>query len=289
MRYKQEALSQEQHEAVSWSKVEYARHPLRPSPTDFVHGLFTEISEVHGDRTFGDDTAVGCAMARFHGEPVMVIWTRKGGSLKERIKSNFGMPSPEGYRKALRCMKLAEKFRRSVICIIDVIGAYPGASSEERGQGEAIARNILEMSRLKVPTISIITGEGGSGGALALAVADRVLILEKAVYFVAPPEFAASLTWRDPQQKHLAAESLRIFAPDVKSLGCIDEIVPEPFDGAHIDKQASVALLDGALKRNLAELQQLSLDKLLSSRQQKFRNIAQFYTDTSQASCAENG
>ncbi len=206
---------QAQSVSPAWIKVEQARHPKRPSPMDFIERIFTDFSEIHGDRAFGDDEAVACGMGRLGGEEVIVIGIRKGGSLKERIKRNFGMPSPEGYRKALRCMRIAEKFSRPVICFIDLIGAYPGPSAEERGQAEAIARNLLEMSRLCVPTISVISGEGGSGGALALAVADRVLILENAVYFVAAPEFCASLTWKNPAQKQLAAEAMRISAPEV--------------------------------------------------------------------------
>jgi acetyl-CoA carboxylase carboxyl transferase subunit alpha len=262
----------------AWIKVEQARHPKRPNPVDFIQGIFTDFSEIHGDRAFGDDEAVACGMARLSGEELMVIGIRKGGSLKERIKRNFGMPSPEGYRKALRCMRIAEKFGRPVICIVDLIGAYPGPSSEERGQGEAIARNILEMSRLRVPTISVISGEGGSGGALALAVADRVLILENALYFVAPPEFCASLTWRDPAQKQLAAEALRVSAPEVAAVGCVDEIVPEPPGGAHTDREAAIGMLGNVLKKHLAELKAMPLEILIAARQQKFRNIGQFYT-----------
>ncbi len=265
--------------SAAWRKVELARHPERPSATDLIQRIFTDLSEIHGDRAFGDDDAVVCSMARLDGKEAMVVGIRKGGSLKERIKRNFGMPSPEGYRKALRCMKIAEKFRRPVICVIDLIGAYPGPSSEERGQGEAIARNILEMSQLRVPTISVISGEGGSGGALALAVADRVLMLENAVYFVAPPEFCASLTWRDPAQKQLAAEALRISAPEVLALGCADGIISEPSGGAHTDRDAAIDLVGAALNKYLDELQATPFDMLLAARQQKFRNIAQFYTD----------
>ena len=212
--------------SLAWANVERARHPQRPTPMDFVTGIFTNFSEIYGDRAFGDDQALACGMARLDAEEVMVVAIRKGGTLKQRIQRNFGMPSPEGYRKALRCMKIAEKFGRPIVCLVDLVGAYPGPSSEERGQGEAIARNILEMARLKTPTISVITGEGGSGGALALAVADRVLMLENAVYFVAPPEFCASLTWRDPQQKQRAAEAMRVSAEQVFEVNCIDDIVP---------------------------------------------------------------
>ena len=244
---------------------------------DFIAGAFTDFSEIHGDRAFGDDVALACGMARLDGQEVMAIGTRKGATLKQRIKSNFGMPSPEGYRNALRCMRIAEKFGRPIICIIDVIGAYPGPAAEERGQGEAIARNLLEMSRLRVPTISLISGEGGSGGALALAVSDRVLMLENAVYFVAPPEFAASLTWKNPEQKHVAAEALRISASEVMALGCIDEIIPEPPGGAHTDSGSAIEWVGRVFKRHLAELQAIPLDTLVAMRRKRFRNIAQFY------------
>src|ERR1700691_3574999 len=190
--------------AQAWIQVERARHPKRPYPMDFIERLFTDFSEIHGDRAFGDDEAIACGMARFHGHEVLVIGNRKGGTTKERVRRNFGMPNPEGYRKALRAMKIAEKFQRPVITFIDLPGAYPGVGAEERGQAEAIARNLLEMSRLRVPTLSVITGEGGSGGALALAVADRVLILGHAVYSVLSPEQCAVIMWRDASQRELA-------------------------------------------------------------------------------------
>jgi len=256
----------------AWARIERARHPQRPYPMDL-------ISEIHGDRAFGDDEAVACGMARLGSEEVLVIGNRKGGSTKDRVRRNFGMPHPEGYRKALRCMKIAEKFSRPVISFIDLPGAYPGLGAEERGQAEAIARNILEMSRLRVPTISIISGEGGSGGALALAVSDRVLILENALYFVITPESCAAIMWRDAANKQLAAEAMRISAPEVAALGCVDEIIPEPPGGAHTDPAAGAGLLGTALKKHLAELKAMPLDILIGARQAKFRNIAQFYTE----------
>ena len=246
---------------------------------ELIERIFTDFSEIHGDRAFGDDDAVACGMARLNGEEVLVIGIRKGGTTKERIKRNFGMPSPEGYRKALRAMKIAEKFNRPVIALIDVTAAYPGMGAEERGQAEAIARNIREMSRLRVPTISIITGEGGSGGALALAVTDRVLILENAVYSVIPPEGAAAIMWRDIAHKDRAAQALRVTAADVKSLGCVDEIIPEPASGIHIDRDAGIQMLRSALEKHLAELNAMAIDELVGARQRKFRNIAQFYTE----------
>jgi acetyl-CoA carboxylase carboxyl transferase subunit alpha len=278
---KQEPTDIKQDQAISpaWLKVQQARHPKRPSSMDFISGIFVDFNEIHGDRVFGDDEAVVCGMARLDSNQVMVIGIRKGTTLKERIKSNFGMPNPDGYRKALRCMKIAEKFGRPVISIIDVTAAYPGPGAEERGQAEAIARNLRELSRLRVPTVSVISGEGGSGGALALAVADRVLMLENAVYFVAPPEFAASLTWRDPEQKHLAAKAMRVSAAEVLELGCVDEIVPEPPGGAHTDPAAAIELLKSALKKNLIELQLVLPETLVAVRQRKLRNIARFYTE----------
>lgn len=246
---------------------------------DFIERIFTDFSEIHGDRAFGDDEAVACGMARLGDQEVMVIGNRKGGSTKDRVRRNFGMPHPEGYRKALRCMRIAEKFGRPVISFIDLPGAYPGLGAEERGQAEAIARNILEMSRLRVPTISVITGEGGSGGALALAVADRVLILENALYFVITPESCAAIMWRDASNKQLAAEAMRISAPEVAALGCVDGIIAEPSDGIHADRDAGTGLLGTALKTHLAEIQAIPIDILVAARQQKFRNIAQFYTE----------
>jgi acetyl-CoA carboxylase carboxyl transferase subunit alpha len=271
--------NQGQPVSPAWIRIERARHPQRPYPMDFIERIFTDYSEIHGDRAFGDDEAVSCGMARLGDEEVMVIGNRKGGTTKERVRRNFGMPNPEGYRKALRCMKIAEKFSRPVISFIDLPGAYPGLGAEERGQAEAIARNILEMSRLRVPTISIITGEGGSGGALALAVADRVLILENALYFVITPESCAAIMWRDAANKQLAAEAMRISAPEVAALGCVDEIISEPGEGAHSDREAGTGILGSALKKHLALLLAMPLDELVAARQAKFRNIAQFYTE----------
>jgi acetyl-CoA carboxylase carboxyl transferase subunit alpha len=246
---------------------------------DLIERIFTDFSEIHGDRAFGDDDAVICGMARLNGDEVLVIGIRKGGTTKERIKRNFGMPSPEGYRKALRSMKIAEKFSRPVIALIDVTAAYPGLGAEERGQAEAIARNLREMARLRVPTIAVITGEGGSGGALALAVSDRVLILENAVYSVIPPEGAAAIMWRDIAHKDRAAAALRVTAQDVASLGCVDEIVIEPSDGIQADHETGAQMLTDALKKHLGELRAMTLDELLAARHRKFRNIAQFYTE----------
>jgi acetyl-CoA carboxylase carboxyl transferase subunit alpha len=246
---------------------------------ELIERIFTDFSEIHGDRAFGDDEAVACGMARLGGQEVMVIGNRKGGTTKERVRRNFGMPHPEGYRKALRAMKIAEKFSRPVISFIDLPGAYPGMGAEERGQAEAIARNLREMARLRVPTISVVSGEGGSGGALALAVADRVLILENALYFVISPEGCASIMWNDAAKKALAAEALRISAPEVAELGCVDEIVAEPPEGLHAAREAGCGLLGAILRKNLDELNSVPIDILVSARQQKFRNIAQCYTE----------
>src|SRR5580658_6993584 len=277
----QDSTNSPQPQAVSpaWIKIERARHPQRPYPMEFIERIFTDFSEIHGDRAFGDDAAVACGMARLGDDEVLVIANRKGGSTKERVKRNFGMPHPEGYRKALRCMKIAEKFGRPVISLIDLPGAYPGLGAEERGQAEAIARNLREMARLRVPTIAVITGEGGSGGALALAVSDRVLILENAVYSVIPPEGAAAIMWRDIAHKDRAAAALRVTAQDVASLGCVDEIVVEPSDGIQTDHEAGAQVLADALKKHLGQLRAITIDELLTARQRKFRNIAQFYTE----------
>jgi acetyl-CoA carboxylase carboxyl transferase subunit alpha len=245
---------------------------------DYIEALFTDFSEIHGDRQFGDDGAMTAGMARFHGQPVVVIGNLKGRTLKERVARKFGSPDPEGYRKALRVMRIAEKFGRPVFTFIDLAGANPGLGAEERGQGEAIARNLLEMSRLRVPTIATITGEGGSGGALALAVADRVLMLENAIYSVISPEGCASIMWKDSGKKQDAAAALRYTATDVKMLGCVDEVIDEPEGGTHNDPALAMSLVNATLTRHLGELQQMPLDAMLNARYDKFRNIAQFYT-----------
>lgn len=244
----------------------------------FIENIFTDLSEIHGDRSFGDDPAMYCGFARFRGEEVMVIGNIKGRTTKEKVARKFGMPDPEGYRKALRAMKLAEKFGRPVFTFIDLMGAYPGLSAEERGQAEAIARNLREMSRLRVPTIATITGEGGSGGALALAVADRVLILDQAVYSVISPESGAAIMWRDASKRALAAAALKPSASEIKDLGCVDDIVPEPGGGAHEDSAEAARLLSEKLRWHLNELKSVPVDELVQRRYEKFRNIAQFFT-----------
>lgn len=262
---------------TAWQKAELARHPQRPQSLDYIERIFTEFSEIHGDRAFGDDQAIVTGMARFHGEEVLIVATQKGRDMKQRVFRNFGTPHPEGYRKAIRAMQIAEKFRRPIFTLVDTDGAYPGIHAEERGQAEAIAYNLREMARLEVPIIATIIGVGGSGGALAIAVADRVLMMENSIYSVISPEGCAAIMWRDVTKKELAAEAMRITASDLNELGCIDDIVPEPEGGAHRDHEAAANLLDVALEKHFAELKQVSPAELVASRYNKFRNIAQFF------------
>ena len=254
-------------------RVAIARHPQRPNISDYIGALFTDFFECRGDRLCGEDAAILGGVALFHGHPVTVIGTRKGKTLEENLQCNFGMPNPEGYRKALRLMRQAEKFRRPIFTFIDTAGAYPGLEAEERGQGEAIARNLFEMSRLTVPVIAVITGEGNSGGALALAVADRVLMLENAVYAILSPEGFASILWKDSGRHDEACDLMKLTAPDLKELGIIDGIIPEPEGGAHTDPETALAYVDLALRRNLAELEKLSGKELAARRYQKFRKM----------------
>jgi acetyl-CoA carboxylase carboxyl transferase subunit alpha len=262
---------------TAWQKTELARHPQRPQTLDYIERLFTDFSEIHGDRTFGDDPAIICGMARFHGEEVLVVGTQKGRDMKQRVYRNFGTPHPEGYRKALRIMQVAEKFRRPIISLVDTDGAYPGINAEERGQAEAIAHNLREMARLEVPIIATVIGVGGSGGALAIAVADRVLMMENSIYSVISPEGCAAIMWRDATKKELAAEAMRITANDLRELGVIDDIIPEPEGGAHRDHEAAANLLDASLQKHLSELKKFPASDLIVSRYNKFRNMSQFY------------
>jgi len=262
---------------TAWQKTELARHPQRPQSLDYIERIFTDFSEIHGDRAFGDDAAIVTGMARFHGDEVLLVATQKGRDMKQRVFRNFGTPHPEGYRKAIRAMQVAEKFRRPIFTLVDTDGAYPGIHAEERGQAEAIAYNLREMARLEVPIITTIIGVGGSGGALAIAVADRVLMMENSVYSVISPEGCAAIMWRDATKKELAAEAMRITAADLNELGCIDDIVPEPEGGAHRDHEAAANLLDAALERHYAELKKISPAELVVSRYNKFRTIAQFF------------
>jgi acetyl-CoA carboxylase carboxyl transferase subunit alpha len=263
-----------------WQRTELARHLQRPHMTDWVKNLFTDFSEIHGDRAFGDDPALICGMARFHGEEVLVVGQHKGNDTKERVARNFGQAHPEGYRKALRAMRLAEKFHRPIICFVDTTGAYPGLGAEERGQAEAIARNLREMARLEVPVVIIIAGEGGSGGALAIAIGDRVLMLENAIYSVISPEGCASIMWRDSAKRQEAARALKITATDLEELGLIDVIVPEPPGGAQTDHAAAAALLDTVMAQTLNELRGLSPKELVEKRYDKFRYMTQFFVES---------
>src|SRR6202022_1885815 len=260
-----------------WQRAQIARHPQRPYTLDFVGLLFTDFIELHGDRGCGDDKAIVAGLAKFHGRPIAVIGHQKGRDTKQRLIRNFGQPKPEGYRKALRVMELAAKFGRPIFTFIDTQGAYPGIDAEERGQAEAIARNLREMARLPVPIVVTVTGEGGSGGALALAVGERVNILENSVYSVISPEGCASILWRDSAKAEMAAEALKITPRDLSQLGIIDEIVPEPEGGAHVDHEASAALLDPVLDRSLRDLLALTPSALLENRYEKFRRMGQFF------------
>lgn len=261
-----------------WQKVELARHPQRPYMMDYVERLFTDFSEIHGDRAFADDNAIVCGMARFRGQECLVVGTQKGRDNKEKFRRNFGSPNPEGYRKALRAMKMAEKFDRPVISFVDVVGAYPGLGAEERGQAEAIARNLREMARLGVPVIAIITGEGGSGGALAIAVADRVLMMENSIYSVISPEGCASIMWRDSSKKEVAAAALKITAEDNVALGTADDIVREPAGGAHADYDEAAAFVGEAIAKHLTELQAMPKEQMLEERYKKFREMAKYFS-----------
>jgi acetyl-CoA carboxylase carboxyl transferase subunit alpha len=260
-----------------WQRAQIARHQQRPYTLDYIGLLFTDFVELHGDRAFGDDKALIAGLAKYHGRPVAVIGHQKGRDTKQRLVRNFGQPKPEGYRKALRVMQLAAKFGRPIITLIDTPGAYPGIDAEERGQGEAIARNLREMARLPVPIIVTVTGEGGSGGALAVAIGDRVNILENSFYSVISPEGCASIVWRDSTKAETAAIAMKIMAKDLKELGIVDEIVPEPEGGAHNDHAAAAAFLDEVLNRQLIALTNQPLKKLLDERYEKFRTMGQYF------------
>ncbi len=251
-------------------RVLVARHPRRPYTLDYLSSIFTDFIELHGDRLFRDDPAIVGGWARLGGQSVMVIGHQKGRDTKENIKRNFGMPHPEGYRKALRLMQLAARFDAPVITLIDTPGAYPGLGAEERGQSEALARNILEMSALPTPIVTVVIGEGGSGGALALGVADRILMFENSVYSVISPEGCAAILWKDASQRERAAEALKLTANDLVSLGVIDEVIPEPLGGAHSDPDAAGELLRSALLKHLAELRKVKADRLVKRRHDKF-------------------
>ena len=260
-----------------WQRVLLARHPLRPYTDDYIRLLFEDFSEIHGDRNFSDDPALITGMAKFHGRPVLIVGNQKGRDLKQRMARNFGQAKPEGYRKALRAMQLAAKFGRPIMVFIDTPGAYPGVDAEERGQAEAIAHNLREMARLPVPIIVTITGEGGSGGALAIAIGDRIYMLENSVYSVISPEGCASIMWRDATKTEAAAEALKITAANLLEFKIIDEIVPEPEGGAHTNPEATAKFLDPILTSALAELSRLTPKQIVDQRYEKFRNMGQFF------------
>ncbi|WP_243300873.1 acetyl-CoA carboxylase carboxyltransferase subunit alpha [Geothrix oryzisoli] len=258
---------------TDWQRAQLARHPKRPYTLDYLERICERFEELHGDRRFGDDAAIVAGMGWIEGNPVMVIGQQKGRDTKQKILRNFGMPKPEGYRKALRLMKLAEKFQRPVLCLIDTPGAYPGVDAEERGQAEAIARNLLEMAKLEVPVVAVVLGEGGSGGALALGVADRVLMMENAIYSVISPEGCASILWKDASQAPKAAAALKLTAPHLLELGIIDGIVKEPLGGAHSNFDAAAAALKEAVVEAFSELSELSAEQLVEERYQKFARM----------------
>jgi acetyl-CoA carboxylase carboxyl transferase subunit alpha len=263
--------------AGAWQRVQLARHPKRPHTLDYIERVFTDFQEIHGDRLYGDDPAIVCGAAFFEGRPVMVIGEQKGRDTKQKLHRNFGMPKPEGYRKAIRVMQLASKFRRPIITFLDTPGAYPGIDAEERGQAEAIAKNLREMSRLSSPVICVCIGEGGSGGALALGVGNRVFLLENAVYSVISPESCAAIIYRDAARAEEAAAALKLTAPDLLQLGLIDGIVPEPPEGAHTDADGAAAFLRDALRTALDELCALTAEELVEQRYAKFRQMGNFF------------
>ncbi|MGG4170026.1 acetyl-CoA carboxylase carboxyl transferase subunit alpha [Rossellomorea vietnamensis] len=259
-----------------WERVQVARHPERPTTLDYINYLFTDFIEMHGDRLYGDDEAIVSGVGKFHNVPVTIIGHQRGKDTKENIRRNFGMPHPEGYRKALRLMKQADKFNRPIICFIDTKGAYPGKAAEERGQSEAIARNLVEMAGLTVPVVCIVIGEGGSGGALALGVGNHIHMLENSTYSVISPEGAAAILWKDSTQAKRAAESMKITAPDLKELGIIDEIITEVKGGAHKDVEEQAKYINDVLKNSLKELVPMKKDELIQHRYEKFKAMGEY-------------
>ncbi len=261
----------------AWERVQKARHPKRPHSSDYIERLITGFQELHGDRLFGDDAAIIGGMGFFQGEPVMIVAEQKGRDTKQKLLRNFGMPKPEGYRKAIRIMELAGKFARPIITLMDTPGAYPGIDAEERGQAEAIARNLREMARLPVPVIAVCIGEGGSGGALALGVANQVYMFANSVYSVISPESCAAIIWRDAAKAEQAATALRLTSEDLLQFGLIDGIIPEPPGGAHEDVEASATSLGEVLQRGLSQLKGMSGEALVQQRYDKFRAMGNFF------------
>ncbi len=262
----------------AWERVQCARHPKRPHTLDYIQKLFTDFQEIHGDRLYGDDPAIICGMGLLDGIPVMLVGEEKGRDTKQKVLRNFGMPKPEGYRKAIRAMELAAKFNRPIITFLDTPGAYPGIDAEERGQAEAIARNLREMARLPVPVICVCIGEGGSGGALALGVGNHVLMMENAVYSVISPESCAAIIWRDSSNAAQAAAALRMTAEDLKELALIDGIIPEPSGGAHENPDEAAHNLKMAIRSSLDKLMPMLADELVQQRYSKFRKMGNFFT-----------
>jgi acetyl-CoA carboxylase carboxyl transferase subunit alpha len=274
---KSRALTENIFSSLSaWQVAQLARHPQRPYMLDYVQRIFTDFEELHGDRAYADDPAIVCGVARLDGRPVVVIGQQKGRDTKEKIRRNFGMPRPEGYRKALRIMKLAERFRLPILTFIDTPGAYPGVGAEERGQSEAIARNLFEMATLRVPIICTVVGEGGSGGALAIGVGDRVMMLQYSIYSVISPEGCASILWKSADKASEAAEAMGITAERLKSLGLIDTVLKEPLGGAHRDAEAMAAAVKKALLDTLTRLERLSMDELVEARYKRFTSFGSF-------------
>jgi acetyl-CoA carboxylase carboxyl transferase subunit alpha len=263
----------------AWERVQLARHPKRPHSLDYIQRLFTDFMELHGDRAFADDPAIVAGMALFDGKPVMVLGQQKGRDTKQKLHRNFGMPKPEGYRKAMRVMELAAKFRRPIVTMLDTPGAYPGIDAEERGQAEAIAVNLREMARLAVPIVSVVIGEGGSGGALGLGVANRVYMLENAVYSVISPESCAAIIYRDSGKAEQAAAALKLTAPDLLRLGIIDGIVAEPEGGAQNDYDRAAELLRDKIQQALTELSKISPKDLVDQRYEKYRKMGSFFSE----------
>ena len=263
----------------AWDRVLLARHPKRPHSLDYIQRLFTKFQEIHGDRSFADDPAIVAGLCFFDDKPVVVVAQQKGRDTKQKLHRNFGMPKPEGYRKAMRAMRLADKFRRPIITLLDTPGAYPGIDAEERGQAEAIAVNLREMSRLGVPIIVVVIGEGGSGGALGLGVGNRILMMENAVYSVISPESCAAIIYRDSAKAPQAAAALKMTASDLQSLGLIDEIVPEPEHGAQLDHDVAAESLRVAIRKQLADLTTRTREQLVGERYDKFRTMGSFFSE----------
>ncbi|AKO94390.1 acetyl-CoA carboxylase carboxyl transferase subunit alpha [Priestia filamentosa] len=282
----EERLKRVEHEIYDhlapWDRVQIARHAERPTTADYIEQLFTNFFECHGDRLFGEDEAIIGGIAKFHGLPVTVIGHQRGKDTKENLRRNFGMPHPEGYRKALRLMKQAEKFNRPIITFVDTKGAYPGKAAEERGQSEAIAKNLMEMAGFTVPIISVVIGEGGSGGAIGLGLSNHLHMLENSTYSVISPEGAAALLWKDSTLAKKAAETMRITAPDLKELGVIDDVIEEIRGGAHRDVVKQAQFIDATIKSSLLSLRKLSKEELVNQRYAKYREIGEFLEEQKQ-------